>query len=101
MLSITRALSRSIFQGGAQWTCRQLSCCCEDSCLEMTAANVDGKGQRIRRSPDFPTNKPSFFSVGWFGAGILTALGGKCFYKDSQALIIGSRMFALTRTCDI
>jgi hypothetical protein len=25
----------------------------------------------------------------------------KCFYKDSQAQIIGSRMFALTRTCDI
>ena len=26
---------------------------------------------------------------------------GKRFYKDSQALIIGRRVFALARTCDI
>jgi hypothetical protein len=35
------------------------------------------------------------------GCGILTALKRKCFYKDSQTQVIGSRMFALTRTCDI
>src|SRR5207253_6859493 len=40
-----------------------------------------------------------FFS--WFGVGILTALGGKRFYKDSQALIIGRRVFALARARDI
>jgi len=52
-------------------------------------------------SSDFPTNKPLLFSVGWFGVGILTTLGGKRFYKDGQALIIGRRVFALARTCDI
>src|ERR1700730_12552351 len=41
------------------------------------------------------------FSIGWFGVGILTEMRRKCFYKDSQAQIIGFRMFALARTCEI
>src|ERR1700730_838536 len=41
------------------------------------------------------------FSAGWFGIVVLTALRGKRFYKDTQAPVIGSRLFTLTRPCDI
>ena len=52
-------------------------------------------------APDFSSKKPSFFQLVGLGLEFLPPMRHKCFYKDSQAQIIGSRLFALTRTRNI